>query len=230
MAIDILFEDKEIIVVKKPAGMLSQGNRSSEMDVVSYLKNYLCTQGGIRGEPYIALIHRLDRPVGGILALAKTQKSAGLLSRQMQSNQMTKKYLAVLTGEPIREAGTLTDYLNKDARTNLTRVVPKDTVGSKEAVLNYQVLQSKRENGQIYTLAEITLLTGRHHQIRAQMAHAGVGVYGDTKYNPLFIEHQGWVDIGLFADRLEFNHPIKKKRLKFKCQPEGKPYELFDQR
>lgn len=227
MDVEILFEDKEIIIAKKPAGMLSQGNRSSAMDMVSYLKNYLYGKGGMKREPYIGLIHRLDRPVGGIMVFSKTQKSAGILSRQIQNDQMTKKYLVLLTGELDEKSGILTDYLVKDTRTNLSGIVPKSAKGSKKAVLNYDVLESKRVDGQMFTLAEIVLVTGRHHQIRVQMADAGAGVYGDTKYNPLFKEHKGWVDIGLFAYSLELNHPVTNQRLKFQCQPEGKVFELF---
>jgi len=224
----ILFEDKEIIVAKKPAGMLSQGNRSSAADMVSYLKNYLYNQGGIKGEPYIGLIHRLDRPVGGIMVFAKTPKSAGILSRQIQNNQMIKKYQAVLTGELTEKSARLTNYLVKDTRTNLSKVVPKDTRGSKKAVLDYQVLQFERTAGRIYTLALIKLITGRHHQIRVQMVNAGAGVYGDTKYNPLFAEQKGWFDMGLFAYSLELNHPLTDQRLKFHCQPEGEVFAHFN--
>jgi len=229
MNVEILFEDKEIIIAKKPVGMLSQGNRTSSMDMVSYLKNYLySSKGAKKGEPYIGLIHRLDRPVGGIMVFAKTPKSAGILSRQIQTDQMTKKYQVVLTGAPAEESGILTNYLVKDTMTNLSSVVPKGTAGSKKAVLDYKVLQSKRINEQIYTLSEITLITGRHHQIRVQMAYIGAGVYGDTKYNPLFTAYKGWVDMGLFAYHLELNHPITNRRLKFQCRPEGQAFTFFN--
>lgn len=212
--IKILFEDAWVLVCVKPAGMPAQGDGASTMDMVSYLKNYLAKKG-TKGEPYIGLVHRLDRPVGGVMVFAKTQEAAAALSLQIQKHQMEKWYLAVLTGTLKGKEGTLKDYLMKDGKTNLSTVVSKDTKGAKAATLTYKVLKTKFEEGQQYTLAEIHLETGRHHQIRVQMANAKAGLYGDTKYNPLFMNQSGWVDLGLYAYHLSFTHPKTRKKLSF---------------
>ena len=174
--VKILYEDKDIIVVVKPAGMASQEERSADMDMVSWLKNYLVREKKVKGMPYIGVIHRLDKPVGGVMVYAKTQQAAGKLSEQV------------------------------DAKTS----------GAKKAVLEYKVKRTKFDEGQQYSLVNVHLITGRRHQIRVQMAHAGAGLWGDTRYNPVFADKKGWFDLALFAWHLEFDHPVTKKHLAFK--------------
>ncbi len=215
MEVKILFEDKEIIVVEKPAGMASQEDRSAAMDMVSYLKNYLVREKKAQGIPYIGVVHRLDRPVGGVMVYAKTQQAAKKLSEQIRQNKMKKEYLAVLTGTLKQKEALLEDYLVSNGRTNSTTVTDKKTEGAKLARLKYKVLRTKFEGGRQYSLVNIHLITGRHHQIRVQMAHAGAGLWGDTRYNPEFTGKTGWYQLALFAWRLEFEHPVTKKRLVF---------------
>lgn len=221
MEVKILFEDKDIIVVEKPAGMASQEDRSADMDMVSYLKNYLVREKKVQGMPYIGVVHRLDRPVGGVMVYAKTQQAAKNLSEQIRGNRMTKEYLAVLTGTLKKKEALLEDYLISNGRTNSTAVTDQKAEGAKLARLKYKVLRTKFENGKQYSLVNIQLITGRHHQIRVQMANAGAGLWGDTRYNPEFTGKAGWHDLALFAWHLEFDHPRTKKRLVFEV-PAGK--------
>ena len=217
--VKILYEDKHLIVVVKPAGMPSQEERSQTMDMVSWLKNYLVREGKVSGQPYIGVVHRLDRPVGGVMVYAKSKEAAARLSAQVQDRQMTKEYLAVLTGLPGKKSGTLTDYLAADPGTNRTIVTDAKTKGAKKAQLEYKILHSRYSGGQQTVLAQIRLITGRHHQIRVQMAHAGAGLWGDTKYNPDFVGREGWYDLALFSNHLSFIHPFTKKQMDFQAEP-----------
>ena len=218
--VKILYEDKDIIVVVKPAGMASQEERSVDVDMVSWLKTYLVRQKKVKGMPYIGVIHRLDKPVGGVMVYAKTQQAAAKLSEQVRNNKMTKEYLAVLTGTLPKKEGRLEDMLLSNGKTNRTEVVEGKIAGAKKAVLEYKVKRTKFEEGQQYSLVNVHLITGRRHQIRVQMAHDGAGLWGDTRYNPVFADQKGWFDLALFAWHLEFEHPVTKKRLIFK-EPAG---------
>ena len=221
---EILYRDKDIIVVRKPAGMASQPDRSLGMDLVSWLKNTLARQEG--SVPEILPVHRLDRPVGGVIVYAGNRTSAAKLSAQLTDGRMQKEYLAVLTGFP-KGGGALDPppespdgakwqrletQLEKEGKGNRSRAAADS---GKKAVLDYRVLVEKEtENGPLL-LVQIRLLTGRHHQIRVQMAHAGAGLWGDTKYNPAFAGKKGWYDLALFARRLTFKHPRSGKNLIF---------------
>lgn len=222
--VKILYEDKHIIVCVKPQGMPSQSDRSSAMDLVSWLKNYLALKEGNdqKGVPYVSIVHRLDRPVGGVMVYAKTKKAAEDLSRQFSQHQTEKRYLTLLTGVLKGSSGTLENQLLKDGRTNTSSVVAS---GGKRACLDYQVLEEK--DG--LSLVAVRLHTGRHHQIRVQMAHAGAGIYGDMKYNRKGTE--AWnigagvgsrnVELCLFSAYLTFEHPVSHKRMEFKVLPEA---------
>ncbi len=225
--IPILFEDDTLLVCVKPQGVPSQADKSNDEDVLNYFKSYIYDKEELEQEPYLALIHRLDRPVGGIMLLAKTQTAAARLSDQVQDGSMMKYYQAILTGEMSEECGTLEDYLVKDSKTNTTRVVEKGTKGAKKAVLDYEVLDVLETEEGILSYVLIRLVTGRHHQIRVQMAHQGAGVWGDTKYNPIFQKtKKAYRQIGLYASRLEFDHPVTGEHMVFKREPEG---DAFDQ-
>lgn len=225
--INVLFEDSEMIVCEKPSGISSQSDKTGDYDMVNRLKNYLFQKAPAGGEPYIGLIHRLDRPVGGIMVFAKTSFAARKLSESIRSGDMRKWYLAVLnydgTGELGKEPKLLTDYLAKDGRSNCSRITGEKDKNGKKAELYYQIKEVKEG----CSLAEIRLLTGRHHQIRLQMAaHLG-GIWGDTKYNSLFQEKSGFFRMGLFAYRLEVTHPRSGKKLAFTLLPHGEPFDLF---
>ncbi|ROR23643.1 23S rRNA pseudouridine1911/1915/1917 synthase [Mobilisporobacter senegalensis] len=236
MNINILYEDNEIIVCEKPPGMPAQSDKSSDFDMVNYLKNYIFEKGG--NPPYIGLIHRLDRPVGGIMVFAKTPHMAKTLSEQIRLKKITKKYLAVSTSDMSNELDNkkrlLTDYIAKDGRTNLSKITSQTDKNGKKAELYYKVLDVIKEEIDEDTklsLIEIELLTGRHHQIRLQMSAHGNPLWGDTKYNPAFSDvlnnTRKWTDIALFAYQLEFSHPKSKEKMKFEIRPKAKPFINF---
>lgn len=225
MNVKILYEDAHIIVVVKPAGMPSQAERSTSMDMVSYLKNMLVRRDKIKN-PYIAVVHRLDRPVGGVMVYAKTPKAAASLSKQVSERSISKEYMAVLCGDLPQEKGTLTDWLLKDGRTNMSQVVAENShKDAKKAVLNYQVLDEKEVEGKIYSLVHIHLETGRHHQIRVQMAHAGAPVAGDMKYGSC--TERRFRNTALFSSALEFVHPATGKQMRFESKPETDAFGIF---
>ena len=231
----ILYEDKDILVCHKPAGIAVQNARFGTMDMESAMKNYLAVQNPGKS-PYLAIIHRLDQPVEGVLVMAKTPAAARELSRQIAEGKMDKWYLAVTSRDPgegeilvNREAPEhfLTDYVKKDGKTNMSSVVPKGTPGSKEARLTYRVLQQipdeRMTSGKRYLL-RIHLDTGRHHQIRVQMAHAGMPLVGDRKYCGKAEDLQ----LGLCSCSLTFTKPGTKKKMKFEIKPKGNAFKGFE--
>lgn len=222
---DILYEDQEILVCRKHAGMAVQSARVGQMDMESALKIYL--QGG-----FVGIVQRLDQPVEGVLVFGKTPKATAALNQQQRDGIMKKWYLAVFCGKPEAKSGQLVDYLRKDGKKNRSEVVPEGIPGSKKAVLNYEVLQWKDCMG----LAQIRLLTGRHHQIRVQMAEHGMPLAGDGKYGAKALESRSAYpmdrrenSLGLCACRLEFCHPKTGKELCFQIKPEGKCFLYFEE-
>ena len=210
----ILYEDKDILVCRKPGGLPVQTRRIGTMDMENMLKNYLAAKGE---KPYLAVVHRLDQPVQGILVFGKDQKSGARLSEEMQRGEMEKIYLACVQGVPEKKEGILEDQMEKVPGSNLSRIVENKTKNSKKAVLKYKVL--KTEAGR--SLLEIHLKTGRHHQIRVQLAHAGWPILGDTKYNESESGQGEWRNIGLCANRLSFYHPATGKKMEFQVKPDG---------
>lgn len=229
MRIEILHEDDDIIVCVKPAGVPTQPDRTNDEDMESYLKNYLYEKYELDEEPYLAVLHRLDRPVGGVMVFAKNQKAASRLSDQITSGKVVKYYQAVLTGELPDEEGTLTDYLVRDGKTNTSRVVAKGTKGAKYAELHYEVLDVFETDEGILSYVLIELVTGRHHQIRVQTSSRGAGIYGDTKYNPRFMKtKRRYQEIALYSTRLEFEHPTTGEWMVFKQEPEGDVFDVIE--
>ena len=210
----ILYEDKDIIVCRKPGGVPVQTRRTGMMDLESWIKNYLAAKGE---DSYLAVVHRLDQPVQGILVFGKNQKSGASLSEQMKTGQMKKTYLACVQGIPEIKEGILEDQIEQVKGSNYSRVVEKKTKNSKKAVLEYKVL--KEEKG--CSLLEIHLKTGRHHQIRVQLAHMGNPIIGDTKYNKGEIGDSERKGLGLCASRLCFFHPKTGKKMEFQVKPDG---------
>lgn len=237
--IKVLYEDSDLLVVEKPAGLESQSSRRLEPDMVSEIKKYLSTKKSTRGkEPYVGVIHRLDKPVSGVMVYAKNQKAAASLSKQVQKKQMKKIYYAVTCGKPVDNVGNFVDYLLKDGKTNCSHVVDKENKEGKKAELSYRILDVREENA----LVEITLLTGRHHQIRVQFASRNVPLWGDNKYNPMWggtaieQEIEGEKKLGvikrnaglsLAAVRLSFFHPVTGHYMEFSTEPKGPGFELF---
>lgn len=236
----ILYEDAHIIVCRKPAGIPTQTARVSEQDMVSLLKNHLgaaghrqehAASGSIEhpSAPYLAVIHRLDQPVEGLLVFAKTPAAAKDLNRQLNTSGFGKYYRAVVCGIPNPPEGTLEDYLVKDGRTNTSRVCGKNTPGAKHAKLHYRVEEICRDTEPVTSLVHIRLDTGRHHQIRVQMAHLGCPLAGDRKYGAqeprnangtAVSKHTGAQEplkkagpLRLCAYRLEFTHPKSGKQM-----------------
>ena len=210
----VIYEDNHIIVVIKEPNIPSQADKTGDIDMLKLVKNYVKEKYNKPGEAYIGLVHRLDRPVGGIMVFARTSKSASRLSEQIRNKTFKKKYLAVVDGKFDNKKGTLTDYLYKDERNNISKVVSETKKNSKRAELDYEVLNydAKRD----LSLVKIYLHTGRHHQIRVQMAHAGHSLFGDQKYGTRGKGKQ----IRLWAYEIEFEHQIKKKVLKFNDYPD----------
>ncbi|BDF03072.1 RluA family pseudouridine synthase [[Clostridium] hylemonae] len=234
--LDILYEDKDIIVCVKPHGTAVQTKNTSAPDMVSMLKTHIFSQEPQNGEPYLAVIHRLDQPVEGILVFAKSPFAAKELNRQLQNKGFGKYYRALVDGIPPREEDTLENYMLKDGRTNTSRVCTPDTPGAKQARLHYKILQegqgyfkkghgeTKRGRGKSQfppspagpqTELDIQLDTGRLHQIRVQMAHLGCPIAGDTKYNPGAPNDGEWQQIQLCAYKLSFRHPRTGRQMDF---------------
>lgn len=224
MTPDIIYEDPDIIVCVKPAGTPTQSNNFKTPDMVSILKNTIYRS--TNKEPYLAVIHRLDQPVEGLLVFAKTPAAARNLNRQMTESGFGKHYLALLHGTPAPMEGILTDYLVKDGRTNMSRVCTPDTPGAKKAILRYKIRNAHfPDEASPYSLAEITLETGRHHQIRVQTSHLGCPIAGDQKYggSPYMPQSKDLVlhqysTLQLYACRLTFRHPRTGKRMEFKLR------------
>lgn len=214
----ILFEDETMLVVRKPQGMPTQADKTGDLDLLSALETY-CRQP-------LGLIHRLDRPVGGLLVFAKTKIAETDLAKQMQDGFLEKRYRAVLCGKLPEKKGTLMDYLKKNMRTNLSEVVSSKDRMAKKSILHYEVLETLKEENQTLSYVEIQLETGRHHQIRVQTSHAGAPIWGDKKYNPQF-QRRGQTEIALWAYALKGKHPITKKPWIFEEMPSEGAFRLF---
>ena len=220
MNLQILYEDEHIIVCYKPAGIPTQTKKLGEQDVVSMLKNYL--KGG-----YVAVIHRLDQPVEGMLVFAKTPFAAKELNKGLQGVGFGKYYKAVLWGIPEPKEAVLEDYLVKDGRTNTSRVCAPSEKDAKKAVLSYEVIATGKDDSKDISLVQVKLDTGRHHQIRVQMAHMRCPIWGDAKYNTMTVQDRRFRQIALCAYRLEFIHPKTKKQMEFEIEPKGEGFSHF---
>ena len=224
----IKYEDDAILVIHKPAGIATETARLGQADVVSELKNYLKAKG--KGT-YLGMIHRLDQPVEGLLVFAKTPEAAKLLTKQLESGTLKKSYAAlVLKNEGNAERqGELEDYLLKDARTNLSKVVTANTQGAKKAKLSWKLLHDIEKEEAAYSLIEVEIFTGRHHQIRVQMSHAGMPLLGDSKYgndtSREITEKLGLRHTALLANRLSVVHPVTKEKMQFEI-PYPKEWQL----
>lgn len=217
---NILFEDEYILAVVKPQGMPSQADKTGDADLLSELEAYV--------KQPLGLLHRLDRPVGGVMLFAKTKAAEAILAKDLQEGRLKKQYLTVLCGRLPAERGTLEDYLLKNARTNLSEVVSKDRKGAKRAILHYKRIAEKETDLGWLTLAEIKLETGRHHQIRLQTSHAGFPIWGDRKYHKNFPK-RGKTDIALWSYKLEGIHPKTKEPFTFVAKPEKEPFSIFSE-
>lgn len=213
--LEILYEDNHIIVVKKEPNIPSQADKTEDLDMLTIIKQYLKEKYDKPGNVYLGLVHRLDRPVGGVMVFAKTSKAASRLSNQVREKVFKKKYLAVVDGKFENKNGVLEDYLYKDERNNMSKVVSKDKKNAKLAKLDYEVLAYNEVKN--LSLVKVNLHTGRHHQIRVQLANSGHSIFGDQKYGSRGKGKQ----IALWAYELIIQHPVTKEELTFKCLPES---------
>ena len=211
----VIFEDNQIIVVEKQPNIPSQADKTEDIDMLTIVKQYIKEKYNKPGNVYLGLVHRLDRPVGGVMIFAKTSKSATRLSDQVREKIFKKKYLAVVDGKFDNNKGTLEDYLYKDERNNISKVVSKEKKNAKLAKLDYEVLAYNEIKN--LSLLKINLHTERHHQIRVQLSHAGHSIFGDQKYGT---RGQG-KQIALWAYELTIEHPITKQEMTFKSIPES---------
>lgn len=210
----ILYEDNHIIVVEKPPNIPSQGDKTEDEDMLTMIKHYLKEKYNKPGNVYLGLIHRLDRPVGGVMVFAKTSKAAGRLSEQVRNKTFQKEYLVIVDGKLEKDKGTLENYLLKNERNNISKVVKENTKNAKYAKLDYEVLKYNEEID--LSVLKVLLYTGRHHQIRVQLANIGHSICGDQKYGTRGRGKQ----IGLWAYQLTIEHPISKEKMKFTSIPE----------
>ena len=227
--LELLYEDRQILVVWKPAGVESQAARGLNADMVSEIRRHIHNFSPGSAEPYVGVIHRLDKPVSGIMVYAKDKKAAAALSRQIENGSMKKQYLAVVCGKVPQNVDKFVDYLLKDKGQNQSRIVDKGVKGAKRAELLFRELEKAQDTDNRWlALLEVTLRTGRHHQIRVQMAGHGLPLWGDRKYNPSFAgEGKGGGNIALASHRLSFNHPLTGEAMVFQRTPTGGAFAKF---
>lgn len=212
--LNVLFEDNHIIVVEKIVNIPSQADKTGDLDMLTIIKDYIKEKYNKPGNVYLGLVHRLDRPVGGVMVFAKTSKAAARLSEQVRVKEFEKKYLVVVNGKLEHKKGTFEDYLLKNEKKNMSRVVPENTKNAKYANLDYEVLKYNEEIN--LSVVKVHLHTGRHHQIRVQFSSRDHSIYGDQKYGGRGHGKQ----INLWAYSLSFYHPISKEKMEFKVLPE----------
>ena len=211
----VIYEDNHIIVVEKIPNIPSQSDKTGDIDMLTLAKQYLKEKYQKPGNVYLGLIHRLDRPVGGIMIFAKTSKAASRLSNEVREKVFKKKYLAVVDGKLDKKEGVLEDYLYNDERNNISKVVKKEKKNAKYAKLEYKVLKYNKIKD--LSLLEINLHTGRHHQIRVQLSNMGHSIFGDQKYGTRGRGKQ----IALWAYELAIIHPTTKEKMTFTDMPEA---------
>ena len=212
--LNVLYEDNHIIVVEKKPNILCQGDNTKDLDLLTIIKQYIKEKYNKPGNVYLALVHRLDRPVGGIMVYAKTSKAASRLSDIIRKHEMQKEYLLVCTGD-LKDEGIMEDYIE---RLDTKSIISNDKNG-KYAKLEYKVLH-RLDN---LNLVKVDLITGRHHQIRLQFASRNCPLYGDQLYGL-----QDKKQIALFCYHLSFKHPVKDEIMDFKLIPKGSIWDKFD--
>ena len=211
--LDILYEDNHIIAVNKPAGMLVQGDSTGDLSLFDHVKDYLKVAYNKPGNVYLGLPHRIDRPVSGVVLLARTSKCAERLSKLFANQDISKIYWAVTQSIPEEKQGHLVHYLLKDRLKNKSRISKESHPKAKRAELKYEWLESTNR----YHLLEVTLMTGRHHQIRAQLSAIGCPIKGDLKYGAR--KSNGPNGIHLHARKVKFIHPVSKESLEIIANP-----------
>ena len=219
----VIYEDNHLLVVIKPQNIPCQEDSTKDLDLLTMCKQYIKEKYNKQGNVYCGLVHRLDRPTGGVMVFAKTSKAASRLSQAIREDEFEKKYLAVTVGKPTLNQDYLIHYLKKNPVDNVVSIVPQTTEGAKKAELKYSVLASNDK----VSLLEVEIFTGRSHQIRVQLASIGNAIFGDVKYKGDIAK--GW-NMALWAYKLSFKHPVSDKILNFTVYPpaEEMPWNLFD--
>lgn len=205
--LEVLFEDNHLCIVNKRAGDITQGDKTKDKPLSDIVKAYLKSKYNKPGNVYLGTVHRLDRPTSGIIIFAKTSKALERLNKMLREKQIEKTYWAVVKNTPKKEKNTLVNHLKKNPKNNKSYAFEKEINGSKRAVLHYKILK-KLTN---YTLLEINLETGRHHQIRCQLANIGSPIKGDLKYGFKRSNKDG--SIHLHARKIKFIHPVSKEKI-----------------
>jgi 23S rRNA pseudouridine1911/1915/1917 synthase len=213
MELNIIFEDKYLLCLEKPQGVPSQSDKTNDEDLMSAAMEYLKKR---EINPYLGLIQRIDRPVGGVIVFAKTEFANKELSKQVQLRETQKEYMAVVCGKPEVEKAVLEDYLKKLKTINMSKVTTKDDKQGKIAKLEYEALGSieTQEYGTL-TLLKVKLHTGRHHQIRIQLSNARLPIWGDNKYNKVFMKKKDFTNIALWSYKFGLRHPKTKEYKEF---------------
>lgn len=229
MNLEILYEDAFFLVCIKPPKVPSQKDPTGDLDMLTLVRDHIKAMHPKAQNPYVGLIHRLDRPVGGVMIFGKTKEATAHLSKQMQMHSFQKKYYTVVCGKPENDNGQLEHYLFRVASKNISKVVESTKSGSKKAILDYQLIESIEhpEYGTL-SLMDVSLQTGRHHQIRVQWSYEGMPIWGDTKYNPVFLQDGKWFQIALWSYEISIVHPKTKKSMTFKAMPiNEEPFKWF---
>ena len=222
MRIPVLYEDNHLLVVQKPVNMPVQEDQSRDKDLLTLLKEDIKIRYQKPGNVYLGLVHRLDRPVGGVITFAKTSKAASRLSDIIRRQVYDRRYLAVVRGIPAKEKGILEHYLVKNHRENVVHTVSRNNQNAKKAILEYEIIGKTKG----LSLLSIKLHTGRSHQIRVQLAAMGCPLFGDQKYGQKLNRHGQ--QIGLWAHSLKFEHPTKKEILTIQSDPPNEyPWNLW---
>lgn len=208
---EILFEDNHLLIINKRPGELSQLDKTGDNSVLEKYKHYLKKKYNKKGNVFLGLVNRLDRPTSGVLILAKTSKALLRMNKMLVERKITKKYLSIVEKKPIRKKNTLVNFLKKNQKQNKSYIVDKTTKDSKKAILHYTTLK-ELDN---YSLLEIRLETGRHHQIRVQLSNIGCFIKGDLKYGSK--RSNSDKSICLHAHEISFIHPVSKNELKIKA-------------
>jgi 23S rRNA pseudouridine1911/1915/1917 synthase len=209
MELNVIYEDNHLLVLNKPAGMLVHGDKTGDISYLSIAKDYIKKRYKKPGDVFMGTVHRLDRPVSGCLILARTSKALSRLNRMMQSREIDKTYLAIISAPPQEMSGKVEHFLIKDHKTNKVKVVKGHNKKGKKAMLSYQVIANADE----YFLVEVKPATGRPHQIRVQLNALGIPIVGDGKYgSPLALSDRS---IGLHCYKMSFIHPVKKEKMNF---------------
>ncbi len=217
----VIYEDNHLLIVEKPPNLLTQGDATGDDCLLERMKRYIGEKYEKPGAVYLGLVHRMDRPVGGLVALTRTSKAAARLSEQLRSHAMEREYLAVVRGANLPDHGTLRDFLGKEEATGNVRVVGNETVGAQEAILRYAVLDRNAEADT--ALLHVRLTTGRKHQIRVQLQNFGYPIVQDMRYG----KGKAGEPIALWGAVLRLSHPTQKEAMTFISPPQGKAFLPF---